>query len=66
VGIPVNIWGPFYPEILKQSRAKLHKRVPSNRVILSLEGKFGRVGETIAPAIDRLFRKICVKTVFAW
>jgi hypothetical protein len=32
--------------------------IPSNRVISSLEGKFGRVGESFVPVIEPLFMKI--------
>jgi len=32
--------------------------IPSDRVILSLEGKFGTVGETFVPVLEHLFTKI--------
>ncbi len=41
--------------------------LPSNRVISSLEGKFGTVGDTFVLVLEPLFmNQICVKTICEW
>jgi hypothetical protein len=40
------------------------KSVPSNRVISSVEGKFGTVCENFLPVLERLFMKICYLNKF--
>jgi hypothetical protein len=40
------------------SSSKLAKKVPSNRVNSSLEGKFGTVGDTFVLVLEPLFMKI--------